>query len=85
MSHANVCQILLTRPPEYPSNHAYTDAHKELMNICTTEIQRLAMKMPDNLMHVYDQLESKIREIIATENVDDRTKIAFHTFLFTIT
>ena len=76
--------ILLTRPVEYPANHAYTDAVKELLNICTTEIQRLAMKMPDHLMVVYDQLESKINEIVSNDAVDDRTKIAFHTFLFTI-
>lgn len=54
------------------------------MSVCTTEIQRLAMKMPDHLMLVYDQLQTKINEIVATENVDDRTRIAFHTFLFTI-
>jgi exportin-5 len=76
--------ILLTRPAEFHANHAYTDALKELMNICTTEIQRLAMKMPDHLMVVYDQLESKVNEIAASDGVDDRTKIAFHTFLFTI-
>ncbi|KAH0609395.1 uncharacterized protein H6S33_012881 [Morchella sextelata] len=75
--------VLLTRPVEHP-NHAYTDAVKELMSVCTTEIQRLAMKMPDHLMLVYDQLQTKINEIVATENVDDRTRIAFHTFLFTI-
>lgn len=77
-------KVLLTRPPEYPANHAYTDAVKELMGVCTTEIQRLAMKMPDHLMLVYEGLQTKINEIISTENVDDRTRIAFHTFLFTI-
>ena len=76
--------ILLTRPAEYPANHSYTDAVKELMNICTTEIQRLAMKMPDHLMLVYEQLEQKINEIVASNGVDERTSIAFHTFLFTI-
>ncbi|KAF8539445.1 armadillo-type protein [Trichophaea hybrida] len=76
--------ILLTRPADYAANHAYTDAVKELMNVCTTEIQRLAMKMPDHLMVVYDQLQSKINEISAGDAVEDRTKIAFHTFLFTI-
>ncbi|CUS06929.1 unnamed protein product [Tuber aestivum] len=76
--------VLLTRPREYPANHAYTDAVKELMGVCTTEIQRLAMKMPDHLMLVYEGLQTKINEIISTENVDDRTRIAFHTFLFTI-
>jgi exportin-5 len=76
--------ILLTRPAEYPANHAYTDALKELMNICTTEVQRLAMKMPDHLMVVYEQLERKVNEITSADGVDDRTKIAFHTFLFTI-
>lgn len=54
------------------------------MSVCTTEIQRLAMKMPDHLMLVYEQLQTKINEIVTTENVDDRTRIAFHTFLFTI-
>lgn len=77
-------QVLLTRPPEYLPNHAYTDAVKDLMSVCATEIQRLAMKMPDHLMLVYEGLQSKINEIVSTENVDDRTRIAFHTFLFTI-
>lgn len=54
------------------------------MSVCATEIQRLAMKMPDHLMLVYEGLQSKINEIVSTENVDDRTRIAFHTFLFTI-
>ena len=74
----------MTRPTEYPANPHYAEAVKELNNVCTTELQRLAMKMPDHLMVVYDGLERKINEIIAAGNVDDRTKIAFHTFLFTI-
>ena len=76
--------ILLTRPAECGTNHAYADAVKELMNVCTTEIQRLAMKMPDHLMVVYEQLQNKINEISSGDGVEDRTRIAFHTFLFTI-
>ena len=42
--------MLLTETRDLPQFPAYSDAIKLLQGICTTEIQRLAMKMPDHLM-----------------------------------
>ncbi|KAF8461021.1 armadillo-type protein [Kalaharituber pfeilii] len=76
--------VLLTQAPDLPQYPAYNDAIKLLQTVCTTEIQRLAVKMPDHLMMVYNQLKGKIDEIIASGKCDDRQILAYHTFLFTI-
>ncbi|RPB21450.1 hypothetical protein L211DRAFT_435819 [Terfezia boudieri ATCC MYA-4762] len=76
--------VLLTDTRDLPQYPAYSDAIKYLQTVCTTEIQRLAMKMPDHLMIVYDQLKGKIDELIANGKCDERQIIAYHTFLFTI-
>ncbi|KAI9839739.1 MAG: hypothetical protein M1837_002027 [Sclerophora amabilis] len=77
--------ILMTRPVDNPSYPAYSEAVKDLQNDCTHELQRLAMKMPDYLLNVYDELEAEVNEIAASDRLDDRQKLSFYSFLFTIT
>ncbi|EWC45906.1 hypothetical protein DRE_04913 [Drechslerella stenobrocha 248] len=76
--------VLLTRLPENTSNGAYNEATKDLQSTCISELQRLALKMPDNLIHVYGQLEMKINEIMTTQQLDDRHRLAYKTFLYSI-
>jgi len=42
--------ILMSRPAEHPNHIAYSDAVKELQADGTYELQRLASKMPDQLL-----------------------------------
>ncbi|KAF3903419.1 Exportin-5 [Orbilia brochopaga] len=76
--------VLLTRFPENTPNGAYNDAVKDLQGTCIGELQRLALKMPDNLIQVYGQLEMKINEIITTQQLDGRHRLAYQTFLYSI-
>ncbi|THV49418.1 hypothetical protein BGAL_0196g00160 [Botrytis galanthina] len=76
--------ILMTQPTEYPNASAYTEAVKELQAESAYELQRLAGKMPDQLLDVYDQLQAKVDEIISTRNLDKKRQTSYQTFLFTI-
>ncbi|KAF7876418.1 hypothetical protein EAF04_001510 [Stromatinia cepivora] len=76
--------ILMTQPMEYPNAPAYNEAIKELQAESAYELQRLAGKMPDQLLDVYDQLEAKVNEIISTRNLDKKRQTSYQTFLFTI-
>lgn len=42
--------ILMSRPTEHPNYGAYSEAVKELQTESTYELQRLASKMPDQLL-----------------------------------
>ena len=42
--------ILMSKPAEHPESSAYTDAVKELHSDGTHELQRLAIKMPNQLL-----------------------------------
>jgi exportin-5 len=92
--------ILMTRPVEQADFGAYNDAVKELQTDGMYELQRLASKMPDQLLvssiqlksrpcsqkyeDVYDQLEAKVNEIISTGSLEPKRQVAYQTFLFTI-
>jgi exportin-5 len=76
--------ILMSRPVERPEYQAYSDAVKELQIDAMHELTRLATKMPDQLLEVFDQLEAKVNEIISTGAVDPKQKVAYQTFLFVI-
>ncbi|KAF7929900.1 uncharacterized protein EAE97_009497 [Botrytis byssoidea] len=76
--------ILMAQPMEYPNASAYTEAVKELQAESAYELQRLAGKMPDQLLDVYDQLQAKVDEIISTRNLDKKRQTSYQTFLFTI-
>jgi exportin-5 len=76
--------ILMSRPAEHPEHSAYSDAVKELQADGVYELQRLATKMPDQLLDVYDQLEAKVNEIISSGTLDTKRQTSYQTFLFTI-
>ncbi|OTA95983.1 hypothetical protein M434DRAFT_393279 [Hypoxylon sp. CO27-5] len=76
--------ILVTWPATHPDYRVYTDAIKELQTESMVELQRLAAKMPDHLLDVYDQIEAKVNEMIASGTLDEKRQITYQTFLFTI-
>ncbi|KAL3426143.1 nuclear import and export protein [Phlyctema vagabunda] len=76
--------ILMISPVEHLDQPAYTDAVKELQTDTMYELQRLATKMPDQLLDVYEQLEAKVNEIITSGRVDQKRQVSYQTFLFTI-
>ncbi|KAI9049381.1 hypothetical protein LZ554_006415 [Drepanopeziza brunnea f. sp. 'monogermtubi'] len=76
--------ILMSRPVERPEYPAYNDAVKELQADGVYELQRIATKMPDQLLDVYEQLEAKVNEIISSGTLDVKRQTSYQTFLFTI-
>ncbi|ERT02767.1 hypothetical protein HMPREF1624_01069 [Sporothrix schenckii ATCC 58251] len=77
--------ILLTWPsPKEPEHRAFNDAIKELQSESMVELQRLATKQPDHLLSVYYQLESKVKELIASGTLDEKRQVAYQSFLFLI-
>ncbi|KAI8950207.1 ARM repeat-containing protein [Xylaria longipes] len=76
--------ILVTWPATYPEYKVYSDAIKELQGESMVELQRLAAKMPDHLLDVYDQIETKVNEMISSGTLDEKRQISYQTFLFTI-
>ncbi|KAG9230263.1 armadillo-type protein [Amylocarpus encephaloides] len=76
--------ILMTQPVEKPEYSTYSEAVKELQADGAYELQRLATKMPDNLLDVYDQLEAKVEEIIDSGRLESKRKVTYQTFLFAI-
>ncbi|KAH8645639.1 armadillo-type protein [Xylariales sp. PMI_506] len=76
--------ILLTWPAPKPEYKQYNDAIKDLQTESMLELQRLAVKMPDHLLDVYDQIAAKVNEMIASGTLDEKRQITYQTFLFTI-
>ncbi|KAI2634491.1 ARM repeat-containing protein [Xylaria nigripes] len=76
--------ILVTWPTLHPKHKVYSDAIKDLQGESMVELQRLAAKMPDHLLDVYDQIAAKVNEMVASGTVDDKRQITYQTFLFTI-
>ncbi|PBP25975.1 ARM repeat-containing protein [Diplocarpon rosae] len=76
--------ILMSRPVERPEYPSYNDAVKEFQADGVYELQRIASKMPDQLLDVYEQLEAKVNEIISSGTLDPKRQTAYQTFLFTV-
>jgi exportin-5 len=76
--------MLTLKLADNPEIAQYSDAVKDLERVCSLEMQRLAMKFPDDFMAVYSSLERKINEMIASPDTDDRQRMAFNAFLFII-
>ncbi|KAG6006117.1 hypothetical protein E4U54_000229 [Claviceps lovelessii] len=76
--------ILMTWPNLDSENRAYSDAVKELQSESMVELQRLAAEMPDHLLGVYDQIESRVNEIMASGELDEKRSLAYKSFLFLI-
>lgn len=76
--------ILMTWPAVQPEHKYLNEAIKDLQAESITELQRLAFKMPDNLLSVYAQLEAKIQEMSASGTLDERRLVNYKSFLFII-
>ncbi|GAW17865.1 hypothetical protein ANO14919_073320 [Xylariales sp. No.14919] len=76
--------ILVTWPATHPDYKLYSDAIKDLQGESMVELQRLAAKMPDHLLDVYDQIAAKVNEMVASGTLDEKRQITYQTFLFTI-
>ncbi|KAK4185282.1 putative importin beta-related nuclear transport receptor [Podospora australis] len=76
--------ILMTWPALQPDHKVFNDAIRDLQTESMVELQRLASKMPDHLLDVYDQLETKVKEMIASGTLDEKRQIAYQSFLFII-
>ncbi len=77
--------ILLTWPsPREPEHRSFNEAIKELQSESMVELQRLATKQPDHLLSVYDQLEAKVNELMASGTLDEKRQVAYQSFLFLV-
>ncbi|KAI1130165.1 armadillo-type protein [Nemania abortiva] len=76
--------ILVTWPATHPDYKVYSDAIKDLQTESMVELQRLAARMPDHLLDVYDQIAAKVDEMVASGTLDEKRQITYQTFLFTI-
>lgn len=76
--------ILMTWPVQQPEHRAFNEAIKEFQTESMQELQRLATRVPDHLIAVYDQVEGRVKEMIASGTLDEKRQIAYQTFLFII-
>lgn len=74
----------MTWPAPQPEHKVLNDAIKDLQSESIVELQRLASKMPDHLLDVYDQLEAKVNDMIASGSLDEKRQVAYQSFLFII-
>ncbi|KAM0322420.1 hypothetical protein ACHAQA_009487 [Verticillium albo-atrum] len=76
--------ILMTWPTPQPEHRAFNEAIKDFQSESMFELQRLASKVPDHLLAVYDQVETRVRDMVASGTLDEKRQIAYQTFLFII-
>lgn len=76
--------ILMNWPNLVPEHRAFNDAIKDFQSESMFELQRLATKVPDHLLAVYDQLENRVNEMVASGTLDEKRQISYQTFLFII-
>ncbi|KAI4109233.1 MAG: hypothetical protein L6R37_000664 [Teloschistes peruensis] len=77
--------ILDTKFFDDPNFPAYSDAVKDLQNLCIHELQRLAMKFPDYLITIFDEVESKVNQVSRSNSQDDHTLTRYSSILFIVT
>ncbi|KAL8951121.1 MAG: hypothetical protein Q9222_002893 [Ikaeria aurantiellina] len=77
--------ILDTKYPDNPSFAAYSEAVKDLQGLCVHELQRLAMKFPDYLITIFDEVERKISQVSQAFAQDDHARARYYSILFIIT
>ncbi|EGX96581.1 Armadillo-type fold domain containing protein [Cordyceps militaris CM01] len=76
--------ILMTWPTLEPEYRAFNDAIKDLQSESMVELQRLASEMPDHLLGVFDQIETRVNEMLSSGTLDDKRSLAYRSFLFLI-
>ncbi|OAR05916.1 hypothetical protein LLEC1_04088 [Akanthomyces lecanii] len=76
--------ILMTWPTVEPDHRAFNDAIKDLQSESMVELQRLASEMPDHLLGVFDQIETRVIEMLSSGTLDEKRSLAYRSFLFLI-
>ncbi|KAL8701921.1 MAG: hypothetical protein Q9224_000275 [Gallowayella concinna] len=77
--------ILDTKYPDDPNFPAYSEAVKDLQGLCIHELQRLAMKFPDYLITIFDEVERRVSQVSQLVSPDDNTRTRYYSILFIIT
>ncbi|KAL8706211.1 MAG: hypothetical protein Q9201_000717 [Fulgogasparrea decipioides] len=77
--------ILDTEYHDNPNFPAYSEAIKDLQAFCIHVLQRLAMKFPDYLITIFDEVERKINQVSQAVSQDDYTRTRYCSVLFIIT
>jgi exportin-5 len=67
-----------------PSQPEYSEATKSLSFLGVTESQKLASVSADTLIPMYDELERRVQQKVAAENLDAAHSLGYQNFLFTI-
>ncbi|KAF2666914.1 ARM repeat-containing protein [Microthyrium microscopicum] len=67
-------RLLDIRGDKNPSSQSFKDATKELLETCAFGAQRLATTFADTFLGIYDQLESRIQQILNVEGADLQTR-----------
>lgn len=76
---------LNTRCREDPTVQAYDEAVKDLEGIRLHQLQRLAMRFPDNFITIFDEIERRINEVLRALADDEQTRMRYSSILFIIT
>ena len=76
--------ILDLRCPIFPGCEAYNDAVKDLQALSLHQLQRLAMRFPDHLITIFDEVEMKVMSVSQTVASDEQTRARYSSVLFVI-
>lgn len=80
-----VVQHLLTiRLPDYPSLDVYSESAKAFDSLRVLELQRVAYTFPNELLEVYQDLDSRINELEREHSDDSRVFWGYRAFLFLV-
>ncbi|KAI4260922.1 MAG: hypothetical protein LQ352_000077 [Teloschistes flavicans] len=77
--------VLDTKFFDDPNFPAYSEAVRDLQSFCIHELQRLAMKFPDYLITIFDEVERKVNQVSRSVAQDDHTRTRYSSILFIIT
>ncbi|KAL8893153.1 MAG: hypothetical protein Q9215_000159 [Flavoplaca cf. flavocitrina] len=77
--------ILDTNYPDDARYPSYSEAVKDLQSLCIHELQRLAMKFPDYLITIFDEVEHKVSRVSHAVTRDNGVRNRYHSVLFIIT
>ncbi|KAK2745216.1 hypothetical protein FQN55_006341 [Onygenales sp. PD_40] len=76
--------ILTMNAVDHPQFTAYSEAVKELHNLATYEVRRLAIRYADYFSTFYDVLEQKIQEILSTTRTEEKPQMELSSVLLII-
>ncbi|KAK2803210.1 hypothetical protein FQN50_007077 [Emmonsiellopsis sp. PD_5] len=76
--------ILTMNAVDHPQFPAYSEAVKELHNLATYEVRRLAIRYADYFSTFYDVLEQKIQELLSTTRTEEKPQMELSSVLLII-